>query len=88
MLSITLPDNSIKQFPAPISVEEFAYSLGDRLGKAAIAGIVNDQLVDISHIVTKDSKVIVITNKNKEGLEILRHSCAHLLAQAIKELYP
>ncbi len=88
MLSITLPDNSIKQFPDPISVAEFAYSLGDRLGKAAIAGIVNDQLVDISHIVTKDSKVIVVTNKNKEGLEILRHSCAHLLAQAIKELYP
>lgn len=88
MLRITLPDNSIKQFPDPISVSEFAYSLGDRLGKAAIAGKVNDQLVDISHIITKDSKVIIITDQNKEGLEILRHSCAHLLAQAIKELYP
>lgn len=88
MLSITLPDNSIKQFPDPISVAEFAYSLGDRLGKAAIGGIVNDQLVDTSHIIIKDSKITILTNKDKEGLEILRHSCAHLLAQAIKELYP
>ena len=85
---ITLPDGAKKQFPSPISVKEIAASIGQGLSKAALAAKVNDKLVDLSAIVEKDSKVSIITDKDQEGLEILRHSTAHLMAQAVQKLFP
>lgn len=89
MLNITLPDNSIKTFSvAAVSISEIASNIGASLAKSAIAGIVDDKLVDMSYIVDHDAKVLIITNKDQQALDIIRHSCAHLLAQAIKQLYP
>ena len=89
MLNITLPDNSVKTFSvAAVSIGEIASNIGASLAKSAIAGIVDDKLVDMSYIVDHDAKVLIITNKDQQALDIIRHSCAHLLAQAIKQLYP
>jgi len=88
MINITLPDNSVKKFTSPVSVAEIAGNIGAGLAKSAIAGIVNDQLVDTSYIVANDADVVIVTSKDQQGLEVIRHSCAHLLAQAIKQLYP
>lgn len=88
MLQITLPDGSKKNFDSPVSVEQIAISISKSLAKVAVAGKVNDNLVDMSSIINKDSKISIITNKDKEGLEILRHSTAHLLAHAVKQLFP
>ncbi len=88
MINITLPDNSVKKFTSPVSVAEIAGNIGAGLAKSALAGIVNNQLVDTSHMVANDANVIIITSKDQQGLEVIRHSCAHLLAQAIKQLYP
>lgn len=85
---ITLPDGSQKTFDAPISVADVAASIGAGLAKAALAGRVNDVLVDTSHVITDDAELSIITAKDDEGLEIIRHSTAHLLAQAVKQLYP
>ncbi|HEV2613907.1 MAG TPA: threonine--tRNA ligase [Gammaproteobacteria bacterium] len=88
MPKITLPDGAIKDFDKPISVGEVAASIGAGLAKAALAGKVNDKLVDLSYLINTDSSLSIITEKNPEGLEIIRHSCAHLLAQAVKSLFP
>lgn len=88
MLQITLPDGSKKNFDSPVSVEQIAISISKSLAKVAVAGKVNDNLVDMSSIINKDSKISIITIKDKEGLEILRHSTAHLLAHAVKQLFP
>lgn len=88
MPRITLPDGSEKNFDAPVSVAQIAASIGSGLAKAAIAGVVNDKLVDTFHVVEEDAQVRIITDKDPEGLEIIRHSTAHLLAHAVKSLFP
>ncbi len=88
MIRITLPDGSIKEFSAPVTVREVAESIGPGLAKAALAGKVDGRLVDLSHRIERDARVEIITDRSPEGLEILRHSTAHLLAHAVKELFP
>ncbi|MBB71358.1 MAG: threonine--tRNA ligase [Legionellales bacterium] len=88
MLRITLPDGSQRQFEGPVTVADIAGDIGAGLAKAALAGTVNGQLVDTSFTVAADSDVAIITDRDPEGLEVLRHSCAHLLAQAVKQLFP
>lgn len=85
---ITLPDGSQRVFDAPLSVLDVAKSIGPGLAKATIAGKVNGQLVDACEIIEQDSQLAIVTTKDDEGLEILRHSCAHLLGHAIKQLWP
>lgn len=85
---ISLPDGSQRHFENPVSVYEIAQDIGPGLAKAALAGRVNGVLVDTSHSVSEDAEVSIITAKNEEGLEIIRHSSAHLLAQAVKQLFP
>ncbi len=85
---ITLPDGSQRSFPNPVSVAEVAADIGAGLAKATVAGKVNGQLVDASDRIDKDAKVQIITPKDQEGLEIIRHSFAHLLGHALKQLYP
>ena len=88
MLSITLPGGSVRQYEGPLSVGDIAASIGAGLAKAALAGKVDDKLVDLSHVVETDAKVAIITAKDPEALELIRHSTSHLMAQAVKELYP
>jgi threonyl-tRNA synthetase len=88
MPNIRLPDGSSKSFPAPVTVADIAASIGAGLARAALAGKVNGKLVDTSHRVDADADVQIVTDRDPEGLEILRHSTAHLLAQAVKELFP
>jgi len=85
---ITLPDGSHKQFENAVSAAEIAASIGAGLAKAALAAKVNNKLVDTSFVVKEDAQVSIITDKSQEALEIIRHSTAHLLAQAVKELFP
>lgn len=88
MPNITLPDGSTRQFAAPVSIVEIAASIGPGLAKAALAGQVNGRLVDTSHVVADDAEVSIVTASQPEGLEVIRHSTAHLLAQAVKTLFP
>jgi threonyl-tRNA synthetase len=88
MLVITLPDGSQKTFDRPVTVAEVAASIGSGLAKAAIAGKIGDKLVDTFYVIESDTPIRIITDKDPEGLEIIRHSAAHLLAQAVKSLYP
>lgn len=88
MPNIQLPDGSVKSFSQPVSVYDVAESISPGLAKAAIAGKVNDQLVDTSFTIDEDASLVILTEKNKESLEVVRHSTAHLLAQAVKELFP
>jgi threonyl-tRNA synthetase len=88
MISIRLPDGSVRSFDKPISVAEVAASIGAGLAKAAIAGKVDGKLVDMSYVIDRDATLSIVTDKDPEGLEILRHSTAHLLAYAVKELFP
>jgi threonyl-tRNA synthetase len=88
MLNITLPDGSVRQFEAPLSIADIAASIGAGLAKAAIAGKINGKLVDTCDQVTEDAQISIITAKDKEGVEIIRHSCAHLVGHAVKQLYP
>lgn len=88
MIAITLPDGSVKQFGGAVTVLGVAESIGAGLAKAALAGKVNGQLVDLSAPITENAAVSIVTGKDKEGLEMLRHSTAHLMAQAVKELFP
>ncbi|HEX9391227.1 MAG TPA: threonine--tRNA ligase [Usitatibacteraceae bacterium] len=87
-LNITLPDKSVRQFDKPVSVAEVAASIGAGLAKAALAGKVDGKLVDTSYVIDKDAALAIITDKDADGLEIIRHSTAHLLAYAVKELFP
>lgn len=87
-ITITLPDGQQKQFPQPITVADVAAAIGAGLAKAALAGKVNGQLVDTSYLLDVDAHVSIITDKDPEGLEIIRHSTAHLLAHAVKQLFP
>lgn len=88
MPSIKLPDGQLKQFESPVSVSEVALSISPGLAKAALAGRVNGKLVDTSFLMESDSELVIITEKSTECLELIRHSTAHLLAQAVKRLFP
>ncbi len=88
MPKITLPDGTVKDFDNPLNFDEIALSIGKGLAKATVAGLLNGKLVDASEIIDKDSDVVIITNSDEEGIEIIRHSCAHLFGHAIKQLYP
>ena len=88
MPTITLPDGSERQFDNPVSIMQVAEDIGPGLAKATLGGMVNEKLVDASYLIENDSQLRIITERDPEGLEIIRHSCAHLLAQAVKELYP
>lgn len=85
---ITLPDGSQRQYPQPVTVAQVAADIGPGLAKAALAGKVDDKLVDTSYLVSKDARLAIVTERDSEGLEVIRHSTAHLLAQAVKELFP
>ena len=88
MPEITLPDGSKKVFEKPVTIKEIAQSIGTGLAKATIAGKVNDVLFDATLPIDNDSKVVIITSRDKEGIEIIRHSFAHLIGHAVKQLYP
>src|ERR1700688_4467472 len=85
---ITLPDGSKRQFDRAISVAEVAASIGPGLAKAALAGRLDGVLVDTSKLIDHDANLSIVTDKDADGLEIIRHSTAHLLANAVQELYP
>lgn len=88
MPNITLPDGSVRSFESPVSVAQVAASIGAGLAKAALAGKLDGRLVDTSHVVSEDSALAIVTEKDADGLEVIRHSTAHLLAYAVKELFP
>ena len=88
MPNITLPDGSSRQFPGPVTVAEVAASIGTGLAKAALGGKVNGRLVDTSFLIAEDASLAIVTAKDADGLEMIRHSTAHLLAYAVKELFP
>ncbi len=85
---ITLPDGSERAFDHPVTVAEVAADIGPGLAKATLAGKVNDELVDASTVIDQDARLAIVTDRDEEGLEIIRHSTAHLLAMAVKELFP
>ncbi len=88
MPKLTLPDGTVKEFDNPLNFDEVALSIGKGLAKATVAGLLNGKLVDASELIKQDSDVVIITNSDEEGIEIIRHSCAHLFGHAIKQLYP
>jgi threonyl-tRNA synthetase len=88
MVQITLPDGSLREFPGPVSVAEVAASIGAGLAKAALAGKVDGKVVDTSYSIDRNAQLAIITAKDAEGLDVVRHSTAHLLAYAVKDLYP
>jgi len=88
MIDITLPDGSSRQFDQPVTVGEVAASIGAGLAKAALAGKVDGQLVDLSHRIDRNVELAIVTDKSPEALDVLRHSTAHLLAQAVQRLHP
>ncbi|MFM9880020.1 MAG: threonine--tRNA ligase [Burkholderiaceae bacterium] len=88
MIQITLPDKSQREFPEAVTVTQVAASIGSGLAKAALAGKVNGQIVDTSYLIDNDAHLAIITAKDSEGLDVIRHSTAHLLAYAVKELFP
>ena len=88
MVAITLPDGSQKTFDSPVTVFQVAESIGPGLAKAALAGRVGGRLVDVSHLIDIDSDLSIITGRDDDGLEIIRHSCAHLMANAVQNLFP
>ena len=88
MIKIKLPDGSIKEVESQITGLELAESISHNLAKAALAVEINGTLKDVTTPITTDSTVKIITSKDKEGLEILRHSCSHVMSEAVKELWP
>jgi threonyl-tRNA synthetase len=88
MINITLPDGSVRTFDKPITVADLALSIGPGLAKAALAGKIEGHLVDLSHVISNDVSLSIITAKDTDGLDVIRHSSAHLLAHAVKELFP
>ena len=88
MVAITLPDKSVRQFDGAVSVAQVAASIGAGLAKAALAGKVDGMLVDTSYVIEKDAALAIVTDKDADGLDMIRHSTAHLLAYAVKELFP
>ena len=88
MVNVTLPDGSVRQFDAAVTVAQVASSIGAGLAKAALAGRVDGKLVDTSHVIDADAQLSIVTDKDADGLDMIRHSTAHLLAYAVKSLFP
>ena len=88
MIAITLPDGSRREFPQPVSVMQVAESIGPGLARATVAGKVDGRLVDACDLIDRDAALSILTPKDAEGVEIIRHSCAHLVGHAVKQLYP
>jgi threonyl-tRNA synthetase len=88
MVNVTLPDGSVRQFDAPVTVAQVASSIGAGLAKAALGGRVDGKLVDTSHVIDTDAQLSIVTDKDADGLDMIRHSTAHLLAYAVKSLFP
>ena len=88
MIAVTLPDGSVRTFERPVTVAEVAAAIGPGLAKAAVAGKIDGKLVDTSHRIEHDAKLAIVLDRDPEGLEVIRHSTAHLLAYAVKELFP
>ncbi len=88
MITITLPDGSKREFDGPVSAMQVAESIGPGLAKATVAGKVDGRLVDASDLISQDAQLQIITSRDQEGVEIIRHSCAHLVGHAVKQLYP
>ena len=88
MVSITLPDGAVRQYPGPVSVKDVAASIGPGLAKAALAGKVDGKVVDTSYVLDHDASLAIVTDKDADGLDVIRHSAAHLLAYAVKQLFP
>jgi threonyl-tRNA synthetase len=88
MLNVRLPDGSSRQFESPVTVAQVAASIGAGLAKAALAGKVDGKVVDTSYLIEKDADLAIVTDKDADGLDVIRHSTAHLLAYAVKELFP
>jgi threonyl-tRNA synthetase len=88
MVNVTLPDGSVRQFDAPVTVAQVASSIGAGLAKAALGGRVDGKLVDTSHVIDSDAQLSIVTDKDADGLDMIRHSTAHLLAFAVKSLFP
>jgi threonyl-tRNA synthetase len=88
MINVTLPDGSVRSFEESLSVGAIARSIAPSLGKAAVAGRLDGDLVDLSHVVSADAQLAIVTTTDAEGVDVIRHSTAHLLAHAVKELYP
>ncbi len=88
MVNVTLPDGSARQFDGPVTVAQVAASIGAGLAKAALAGKVDGRLVDTSHLIDRDAALAIVTAKDAEALDLIRHDAAHVMAQAVQELYP
>jgi len=88
MVNVTLPDGSVRQFDAPVTVAQVAASIGAGLAKAALAGRVDGRLVDTSHLIDHDAALAIVTARDAEALDLIRHDAAHVMAQAVQELYP
>src|SRR5690554_1252267 len=88
MITVTLTDGSQRTYDAALTVAEVAADIGPGLAQAALAGRVNDQLVDLSYCLDQDATLAIVTGQSEDGLEVLRHSTAHLMAQAVQRLYP
>ncbi|MBN9115634.1 MAG: TGS domain-containing protein, partial [Pandoraea sp.] len=88
MISVRLPDGSQRQYEGPLTVAQVAGSIGTGLAKAALAGRVDGKLVDTSYLIERDVSLAIVTDKDADGLDVIRHSTAHLLAYAVKELFP
>jgi threonyl-tRNA synthetase len=88
MPQITLPDGSARSFEQPPTVQDVAASIGAGLAKAALAGRVDGTLVDTSHVIENDAELAIVTAKSDEALELIRHDAAHVMAQAVQELFP
>src|SRR5262249_49162334 len=88
MINVRLPDGSVRPFDKPVKVADVAAAIGPGLAKAALAAKLDGKLVDTSYVIDRDADLAIVTDKDQDGLEILRHSTAHLLAYAVKELFP
>ena len=88
MPNITLPDGSVKKYNQVVSIADVAKDIGEGLARAALAGKIQDQLVDLSYEIAEDTNLSIITSKSPESLDVIRHSTAHLLAQAVKTIFP
>ncbi|HMM47638.1 MAG TPA: threonine--tRNA ligase [Thiobacillaceae bacterium] len=88
MVNVTLPDGSVRQFETAVTVAQVAASIGAGLAKAALAGKVDDRLVDTSHLIDRDATLAIVTARDAEALDLIRHDAAHVMAQAVQELYP
>ena len=85
---VTLPDQTVRRYITPVTILQLAQDIGAGLARSALAGVVNGKLTDVDNLIEEDAEVKIITERDPEGLEVIRHSCAHLMAQAVKQLYP